>query len=67
MSSANSNKQKEFAKKLSPEKQELNNTNDKLVIEALKKKLSNELAKNPALCKKAATIVSSWLNQKNKK
>lgn len=53
-------------KTLFPEKKEVSNTSDKLVVEAIRKKLNDQLSKDPALCKKAASVLSSWINSKKK-
>lgn len=58
------------AKALRPEEfmklytQAKNNLENKKVVEALKKRLNDKIAKDP---KKAALVIEQWLNQKPKR
>ncbi len=38
--------------------------NDKLIIEDLKKRLHDQLSRNPAMAKKAAIIIENWIIKK---
>ncbi len=48
-----------------PGEQELN-LRDKKLVEALRSRLNSQLEKDPVLCKKAAMILSDWINQKKR-
>jgi hypothetical protein len=48
-----------------PGEQELN-LRDKQMVEALRKRLNSRIENEPELAKKAASILSSWINQKKR-
>ena len=54
------------APKIIWENQKDSNLHDKKVVESLRERLNDKIMRDPAMAKKAALILESWINKKKK-